>query len=159
MTYEDTHKLIQKYSKTYVPGECRSREYESKIRTQKNLNERLDLADTLFNELEFESKPSLYLNPSQKKHVKELILIFDDFTELCKQRKKDEVIILSLIFYVKKQEDNSIQIQKYRPTQKYGLTHTIFEIVLCNIIKNYLKEVYVIPRQPKDKNHNILLKG
>lgn len=147
------------YSNTYVKGECRSNEYETRIKQEKTLNKRLDLADTIFNEITY-SDSTLYIHPGQKKQVKELIQIYSkDFTQLYRKRESDEKIILALIFYIKKQEDNSIQIQKYNVTKKYGLSHTIFETVLCNLIANYLKEVYIIPRPTKEKNHDILAKG
>ena len=41
---------LKLYSNTYVKGEVRSKEYEAKVKEKKRLNNKLDLADTMFNE-------------------------------------------------------------------------------------------------------------
>ena len=85
---------ITRYKKGYVNGEVRSNEYEARIKQEKRLNMKLDLADTMFNELNF------HFNNHQKEHVKELIREFPNFQELHTKATYEE-IILSMIFYVK----------------------------------------------------------
>jgi len=88
---EDKLKL---YNRTYVRGEVRSNSYEAQLKQNKRLNIKLDLADTMFNEVSF------LFNNNQKAHVKELIRLFKNFKELHSKATNEEVI-LAFIFYVK----------------------------------------------------------
>ena len=145
---------ITRYKKGYVNGEVRSNEYEARIKQEKRLNMKLDLADTMFNELNFQ------FSNHQKEHVKELIREFPNFQELHTKATYEE-IILSMIFYVKSLESyktrlNQPLIDKFTDNPKYP---QIFEIIMWKITLHYLEKQPILPREPKNIDHNILYKG
>ena len=145
---------IYRYQKGYVKGECRSKEYEAQIKQKKRLHMKLDLADTMFNELNFQ------FNNHQKEHVKELIREFPNFQELYPKATYEE-IILSMIIYVKSLESSKTRlnkplIQKFTSNENY---HEIFEVIMWKITLHYLQKQPILPREPKNIDHNILYKG
>ena len=145
---------IYRYQKGYVKGECRSKEYESRIKQEKRLHMKLDLADTMFNELNFKfTKP-------QKQQVKNLIMEFPNFQKLHNKATYEE-IILSMIFYVKSLESyktrlNQPLINKFTDNPKYP---QIFEIIMWKITLHYLQKQPILPKEPEHIDHNILYKG
>lgn len=153
---------INLYNRTYVDGECRSKKYEAKIKQEKRLNLKLDLADTLCNELEFS------FTDSQKNHVKELIRTFKNFKELHSKATNEE-IILSFIFYVKALEKktdmiNSVEGQKTIRTlindyDKQIHFQNTFEIISWKITLHYISTTPIMPAEPENIDHNILYKG
>jgi hypothetical protein len=144
--------LLRKYNNDYTNGEQRSDEYNKKMKQKQRLYEKLQLAEELFLETPF------HLTKDDKEQVKHLIRMYPNFRKL-HGKASNEQIILSFIFYTKIPYDNQIKLDKYEITQKYQLTHNTFEIIICRLALEYLKEVYIIPTIPKDKNHEILLKG
>ena len=145
---------IYRYQKGYVKGECRSKEYESQIKQEKRLHMKLDLADTMFNELNFK-----FTQP-QKQQVKNLIIEFPNFQKLHNKATYEE-IILSMIFYVKSLESyktrlNQPLINKFTDNPKYP---QIFEIIMWKITLHYLQKQPILPTEPKNIDHNILYKG
>lgn len=156
MSYDILDKL-NLYKNTYVNGEVRSKEYEAKIKQEKRLNLKLDLADTMFNELTFS------FTKSQKEHVKELIRLFPNFKELHSQASNEE-IILSLIYYVKSVEMKKFVIHqeiidKYVTPKKQDKFPDIAEIIFWKITLYYISNSYIKPREPTHIDHNILYKG
>ena len=145
---------IYRYQKGYVKGEVRSKEYESNIKQEKRLHMKLDLADTMFNELNFKfTKP-------QKQQVKNLIMEFPNFQKLHNKATYEE-IILSMIFYVKSLESyktrlNQPLINKFTDNPKYP---QIFEIIMWKITLHYLQKQPILPKEPEHIDHNILYKG
>ena len=148
---------IYRYQKGYVKGEVRSKEYEARIKQEKRLNMKLDLADTMFNEIPFT------FTKSQKEHVKELIRLFPNFKELHSQASNEEVI-LSLIYYVKSLEMKRFAthqdlINKYVTPKKQDKFTDIAEIIFWKITLHYISNSYIRPKQPEHIDHNILYKG
>ena len=94
MSYES---LIKKYKSGYVKGECRSKDYETAIKQEQRLNMKLDLADTMFNELNFA------FNTHQKEHVKELIREFPNFQDLYSKATYEEIILSMLMNTLKRE--------------------------------------------------------
>ena len=145
---------IYRYKNGYIKGECRSKEYESRIKQEKRLHMKLDLADTMFNELNFK-----FTQP-QKQQVKNLIMEFPNFQKLHNKATYEE-IILSMIFYVKSLESyktrlNQPLINKFTDNPKYP---QIFEIIMWKITLHYLQKQPILPTEPKNIDHNILYKG
>jgi hypothetical protein len=153
---------IHLYNRTYVDGECRSKKYESKIKQEKRLNAKLDLADTMCNELAFP------FTNSQKKHVKELIRTFKNFKDLHSKATNEE-IILSFIFYVKaleikKEIINSVEGQRtirilIQDFDKQIHFKNTFEIISWKITLHYISTTPILPTEPENVDHNILYKG
>ena len=146
-----TEHLLQKYSKPYVPGEIRSPEYEKKIKRKQRQENKKQIAEDLFQEVPF------HLTTDEKEQVQHLIEIYPNFRDL-HGKASNETIILAFIFYVK-MNSKQIKIDRYTITTKYRLTHTTFEIIICRLVKNYLKHIYILPRQTETKKHDIISNG
>ena len=143
---------LQKYNKPYVPGERRSTTYEKQIKTKQRIQKRHNIADNLINETPF------HLTPIEKEQVHHLIDTYPNFKNLHK-RASNETIILAFIFYTKIPNNTDIKLNNYTITNKYNLTHNTFELIICRLVLNYLQGVYIIPKQSKETDHNILDKG
>lgn len=143
--------LLKRYSKSYVPGEKRSQEYERMVKQKKSINHKENLAKGLFNEVPF------HLTDHEKDHVIYLIKSYPNLKKL-HQNAKTETIILAFIFYVK-MSNKQIKLERYTIADKYELTHSTFELILCRLIKNHFQTQYLIPNEPKTKKHDILEKG
>lgn len=162
MSYNDIGDKLNLYKNTYVKGECRSKEYEARIKQEKALNAKLDLAEVMFNKLDFN------FTSSQKKHVKDLIQKFQNFNELHSKASNEE-IILSFIFYVKALETkkNLINEKEGQRTirvliediDKQILFNNTSEIIHWKITLHYISHIPILPTEPKNIDHNILYKG
>ena len=148
---ENIQDKLNRYQ-TYVPGETRTSEYEKQIKQKKSIQDKLEIAETLFTETPF------HLTENDKEQVRHLIQMYPNFKELHK-RASNETIILAFIYYTKIPYNTDIKLNNYTITHKYKLTHNTFEIIICRLTLNYLQQVYIIPREPKETNHNILEKG
>ena len=152
MTDKSINEIIKEYSNTYVTGEKRSREYNRRLKQKEAIKSRHLTAEKLFNEVPFN------LNNHEKTMVHHLIDTYPNFKEL-HGKASNETIILAFIFYVKIPYNTNIRLNKYYVSNKYNLTHNTFEIIICRLALNYLREVYLIPREPREIDHNILYKG
>lgn len=145
-------KLLKKYNNDYVSGEQRSDEYNRKMKQKQSIYEKIETAKKLFQEVPF------HLTQDDKDQVIHLIKTYPNFRKL-HGNASNETIILAFIFYVKIPYDTNINLDKYAITKDYQLIHTTFEIIICRLALEYLKNVYILPRKPKNKNHEILMKG
>ena len=94
----DINHLLNKYSKNYVPGEKRSKEYDNMIRQQTTLSDNIHLLHQLNQELPL----TLQLNKCDLKIAETLAKTFHgNLKTLCRNCKK-EVIYLTFLFYIKK---------------------------------------------------------
>lgn len=162
MSAETINEKLKLYANTYVKGECRSKEYEAQIKREKRLNQKIDLADTMFNEVAFP------FTPGQKAHVETLIRTFPNFKELNKKATNEE-IILAFIFYVKALSDKrniigSLEGQKtiralIPKVENQMLFQNTFEIVSWNITLYYVLRTPILPTEPQHIDHNLLYKG
>lgn len=157
MSYEGISAKLNKYKSKYVKGECRSREYEALVKQEKALSAKLDLADTMFNELSFS------FNQSQKEMVKELIRTFPNFNELHSKATNEE-IILSFILYVKALETKQFSIKKslvkkFVKPSKMEQYPKACQIICWKITLYYIQKQPILPREPKHIDHNLLYKG
>lgn len=149
---KDIEHKLEKYSNPYVNGEQRSKEYETHLKQKQAIRKKHQIAENLFNEVPF------HLTTDEKNHVHHLINMYPNFKDL-HGRASNETIILALIFYTKIPNNTNIKLHNYEIITKYKLKHTTFEIIICRLVLNYLKEVYIIPYEPKQTDHNILEKG
>ena len=145
---------INLYQNTYVKGECRSNEYEAEIKQEGALNMKLDLVDTMSNEVPFNFN---------KEQVKELVMTFPNFNELHRKATYEE-IILAFIFYVKALETKKININQklvktfVEPKKQDSYPRTC-EIICWKITLHYIQKQPIFPREPEHIDHNILYKG
>lgn len=157
VSYEDISVKLNKYKSGYVKGECRSSEYEARRKQEKALNTKLDLADTMFNELTF-----TFTSP-QKEMVKELIRTFTNFNELYSQSTNEEMI-LAFIFYVRALYTKQLYIKqslvkKFVRQDKQEQYPKACEIISWKITLHYIQKQPILPREPKHIDHNLLYKG
>jgi hypothetical protein len=148
---ENIQDKLNRYQ-TYVPGETRTSEYEKQIKQKQSIKDKLEIAETLFTETPF------HLTLQDKEQVRHLIRMYPNFKDLHK-RASNETIILAFIYYTKIPNNTDIKLNNYTITRKYNLTHNTFELIICRLTLNYLKEVYIIPTTPNDIDHNLLYKG
>ena len=144
--------LLQKYSKPYVNGEVRTPEYEKQIKQNTNTEEKIRIAEDLFQQVPF------HLTNPEKEQVRHLIRMYPNFRKL-HGNASNETIILAFIFYTKIPYNTDIKIDKYQITKIYQLTHSTFELIICRLALEYLKEVYIIPYTSENTKHEILTKG
>ena len=156
-------KLLKKYGPEYVNGECRSNEYEARIKREKRMHMKLDMADGIFNELPFD------FTMHQKVDVKFLIKLFPNFKKLHSKATNAE-IILSIIFYVNglyNQRDNDFTEPEIRELirkvvddeQKQIRFPQTYEIIHWKIVLYFMQKQPILPTEPKGVDHNILYKG
>ena len=156
----DINKLLKEY-KTRVPHEERS----AKSDTMRKRRERLRVLHETCDELFYECK-LLCLTNYQKERVYFLIDKFaGNFKKLHGQAKNEE-IILSFIFYVKKIENIKIELCDY-PTiikkeddetgeLKYELDDRKFEIIILRMLEVFMKEMPIIPYTTTSYDHEML---
>ena len=87
---ENIQDKLNRYQ-TYVPGETRTSEYEKQIKQKKSIQDKLEIAETLFTETPF------HLTENDKEQVRHLIQMYPNFKELHK-RASNETIILAFIY-------------------------------------------------------------
>ena len=163
MSYDSLEDKINLYKNTYVNGEVRSKEYEARIKREKRLHMKLDLADGLFNELPFE------FTKSQRVDTKYIIKLFPNFKELHSKATNKE-IILAIIFYINglyNQRNNDFTEPEIRelikniiPDEKKQLLFPqTYEIIHWKITLYFMQKQPILPSEPKNIDHNILYKG
>ena len=157
MSYESIATKIKKYKSGHVNGECRSSESETLIKQEKALNAKLDLADTMFNELTF-----TFTSP-QKEMVKELIGTFTNFNKLYSQATNEEMI-LAFIFYVRALYTKQLYIKqslvkKFVRQKKQEQYPKACQIICWKITLHFIEKQPILPREPKNVDHNLLYKG
>lgn len=145
--------LLDKYEKSYVPGEKRSPNYDHRIKEKAKLKNRMLIVDELSLEAKF-----LLLSDSQKETVKHLVKIFNTDFKRLHRRASDETIILSFIFYVKKLDIPKIQLKNYAITKKYNLSDAVFELILCRITEYFMSNSPLVLKPSRIDNHETLLK-
>ena len=143
--------LLKKYNKPYTTGEKRTPEYETMIKQQQRTRQRLIKLDTLI------AETPVNINPSQKQQLQHLITEHPNFKNL-HGNASEECIILAMIFYLKKTENPSIKIDRYRVSQKYNLTHNTFETIICKLLQSTLEKTPIKPTTNTEDNHEIILK-
>ena len=141
------------YETNYVKGEIRSTEHNRKRkREEKRKNRHL-----LLDELLLETK-TLIFTPNQKKLIRYLIDDFsNDFQEL-HRRASEKCIILAFMFFLKKIENPSIRLDRYKICNKYGLTDHVFELIICRLTLKFMHRIPIRPRQYTKDEHEILVR-
>jgi len=143
--------LLKKYSKPYVPGEQRTTQYNNKIQQEQRTKNKEHIADMLFLEVPF------HLTTDEKQQVKHLIQTYPNFRNL-HGNASNETIILAFIFYIK-MSNKQIKLDRYTITQKYDLTHTTFELIICRLVKHHFLNSYILPKENKTYDPQLQQKG
>lgn len=146
--------LLKQYSKSYVPGEKRSTEYDKMIRREHNVIENL----MLFDEIRRELPDKLTLNKSEMDMVEHLVKVFSNNFKWLHRQCKKETVILAFIFFVKKTENASLQIEDYSYLKKNGLTLNIYTLIISRACMYYMEKSGLILRETTDYDHELLIK-
>ena len=124
--------LLDKYDSSYVKGEVQSSETNLQIKQNQRRVKKHVLCDELISEV------NLSFKRDEVDFVHFLIDRFHgDFKKL-HGRAKNEAIILSFMFYVKKLDDSRININNYRVCKKYNLSDSVFETVICHMCDDFV---------------------
>ena len=151
----DINHLLKKYSKSYVPGEERSSEYDNMIRQKITLNDNIHLLHTLNQELPKE----LQLNRCDIRIAETLAGIFNTNLKcLCRNCKK-EVIFLVFLLYIRKVDNPKLQIENEPISEKYGLTNNIYELIISRALKYYMEQVPIPITTTTDYDHDLLIRN
>ena len=148
----DIEFLLNLYEQEYVKGERRSPESQRKIRYESWRKHRHLIFDELLLEIPIE------LNTNQIKVIRYMIDEFNDDFKKLHRRSSDECIILAFMFYLIKIETPKIRLGDYRICSKYGLTDTVFEVILCRLLLSFMKKCPIVPHQTYGENHDALVR-
>lgn len=147
--------LLKKYSKSYVPGEQRSPEYDNMIRQKITLNDNIHL----LHELNQELPETLQLNQCDLRLIETLLVKFQGNLNRLHRQSKTEAILLSFLFYINKIENPRIQIENYTIFKKYGLTTQIYTIIITRVCDYYIRERPMPITTTTDYDHDKLIRN
>ena len=147
--------LLKKYSKSHVPYEKRSPEYDNMIRQKNILNENIHLLHELNQELPQE----LQLNRCDIRIAETLARTFHTNLKcLCRNCKK-EVIYLVFLLYIRKVDNPKLQIENEPISIKYGLTNNIYELIISRALKYYMGKAPLPITQTTNYDHDLLIRN
>lgn len=155
--------LIQKYYKKdgenmtadirVNPAERHTNKYHNHIRQEQRNKHRYLILQQLLNEAPF------YLNDDQVIQIEYWLTIFgDNFKEFHRQAS-EETIILALIFIQRKQTHSDTQIYRYKISDKYDLTTSVFTTIQNQLIFQLMRTTPLTYSQMKHLDNHILQKG
>lgn len=142
--------LLKKYQAPYVKGEIHSSKKNLELKRNQRRIEKHILCDELIEEI------GIHFSITQKNFIHYLIDYYHaDFKNLHAQAKK-EAIILVFMLYVKKIDNPKINLNNYSVSKKYGLTDSVFKLVICRMFDIYIKDSPIIFRESTKYDHDIL---
>ena len=146
---------LEEYNKTYVPGEKRSTEYDTKIQKEKRLEENLQLLDDLNREL----PETLQLNRCDLQLAEHLVKVFNNNLKYLLRQGKTETILLAFLFYLRKMENPHIKIEDYTILRKYGLNNNNYSLIISRVCMYYMIHTPIQPTETKQYDHDLLLRN
>ena len=150
----DINELLQKYKKNYVPGERRSTEYNKMIR-HKNMQKNNIM---LLHDLNRELPETLTLNKCDIKLAETLVATFNNNLKYLHRQAKTEVILLAFLFYIRKMENPKLQIEDYTILLKYGLTTSIYSLIITRVARHYMTTKPIPITTTTDYDHDLLIR-
>ena len=152
--------LLQKYQAPYVPGEKRSKEYNNQLNRQYRHEDRLLLLDKINNQLPY----TLKLNKDEKEVVTSILTVFQNDLQYLHRRAKNEAIILSIIFTVKKRIKPTLHLNKENKenrqfteiAEQYDLNETMLITILSRITNYYMLHNPQVIYETTRYDHTIL---
>ena len=145
--------LLRKYDKSYVRGERFSTETNTLNKRMHRKAEKHLVCDELIEECSFD------FSDDEQEFIHFLIDRFSDNFKKLHGKAKNEAIILTFMFYVKKLGDSRININNYSISKKYGLTNDVFLLIICRICDNFIKSSPIHFQETTRYNHEILSKN
>lgn len=135
MSVRDINYLLKKY-KIKQKGEIWNSEMEKEDTQKRRVDEYLAISDNICDRL--------YMKGSQKEEVKNIL----SSIQLNDLHRTAGVytIITAVCIYVKKtySTNNSLNWKNYKVCKEYGLTESILITVLCNLVRIYRSNSYLI---------------
>ena len=153
MLERDIEFLLKKYGSDYAKGEIPSVQSNKLYKRNLRLKEKHEICEKLFEECNF-----FTFTKAEQKFIHYLINRFSNFKELY-ARAKVETIILVFIFYIKKLDNPSVNLNHYSISKKYGLSDQVFKLVICRICNDFIKNSPIIEYETTKYNHEILSKN
>ena len=152
----DIQKLLDKYQASYIPGEQRSREYNTRIQKQHKYKNRINTLNTLNKELPY----SIRLNKSEKEVTASIIETFNEDLKYLHRQATEEQIILSIIYTIKKRikPELTLNKDKYPIFTRYRLTYPMLTTILSRLCNYYMLHNPQVIRQTTRYDHEILYK-
>lgn len=150
----DIEQLLQKYSKSYVPGEKRSTKYDKEIKKEGLLKYRIQLLNQLNQDLPYSIKPNKY----ELEIITSILRTFNKDLKHLHRQASTEAIILSIIYTIKKRTQPDLDIEKYTIFQKHGLTYPVLTTILSRLTNYYLLTSPMIIHETTKYNQEILYK-
>ena len=152
----DIQKLLDKYQASYIPGEQRSQEYNTRIQKQHKYKNRITTLNTLNKELPY----SIKLNKSEKEVTASIIETFNEDLKYLHRQATEEQIILSIIYTIKKRikPELTLNKDKYPIFTRYRLTYPILTTILSRLCNYYMLHNPQVIRQTTRYDHEILYK-
>ena len=149
-------KLLDKYQASYVPGEQRSREYNTRIQKQHKYKNRINTLNTLNKELPY----SIRLNKYEKEVTASIIETFNEDLKYLHRQATEEQIILSIIYTIKKRikPELTLNKDKYPIFTRYRLTYPMLTTILSRLCNYYMLHNPQVIRQTTRYDHEILYK-
>lgn len=149
-------KLLDKYQASYIPGEQRSREYNTRIQKQHKYKNRINTLNTLNKELPY----SIRLNKYEKEVTASIIETFNEDLKYLHRQATEEQIILSIIYTIKKRikPELTLNKDKYPIFTRYRLTYPMLTTILSRLCNYYMLHNPQVIRQTTRYDHEILYK-
>lgn len=152
----DIQKLLDKYQASYIPGEKRSQEYNTRIQKQHKYKNRINTLNTINKELPY----SIRLNKHEKEVTASIIETFNEDLKYLHRQATEEQIILSIIYTIKKRikPELTLNKDKYPIFTRYRLTYPILTTILSRLCNYYMLHNPQVIRQTTRYDHEILYK-
>ena len=149
-------KLLDKYQSSYVPGEIRSKQYNTRIQKQHKYKNRINTLNTINKELPY----SIKLNKSEKEVTASIIETFNEDLKYLHRQATEEQIILSIIYTIKKRikPELTLNKDKYPIFTRYRLTYPMLTTILSRLCNYYMLHNPQVIRQTTRYDHEILYK-
>ena len=148
-------KKINTYTSKYVPGEKRSTQYDQKIHQEKTLADNIRLLNDLNQELPYK----LQLNRCEKRIIENLLETFNNNLNYLHRQAKTEVIILALIFYLKKMDNPRIRIENYTYLKDNGLNIHNYSLIISRLAMYYMINSPIKIKTTTDYDHDLLIRN
>ena len=156
----DIQKLLNKYNSSYIPGEKRSKKYNTQINRQYRHQDRILLLDKINNQL----PNTLKLNKDEKEVVTSILTVFQNDLQYLHRRAKNEAIILAIIFTIKKRTKPSLYLNRENKenrefteiAEQYRLNEPTLITILSRITNYYMLHNPQVIYETTRYDHTIL---
>ena len=147
--------LLQKYSKPYVPGEKRSKEYDNLIRRKATLQDNIQLLHQLNQEL----PDTLHLNKCDIQIIENLLKVLNGNLKTLNRRLNRQQLILIFIFYINKIDKPQIQIEEYRILKNNRINIYNYSLTISRLCMWLMENTPLQITTTTDYDHDLLIRN